>query len=273
MPLVPKAWMPACSMKRVVLHWTAGAYQPSGDDKAHYHILIDGDRGLHRGTRSIADNVSTADGIYAAHTRKLNTGSIGVTCCAMAAAKEAPYEPGSAPMTEGQWTRMAEVTADLCRFYKIPVTPKTVVGHGEVPTHLGIDQGGKWDPMVLPWNRGLTRTQVGNFFRSVVENLLEGSPAMQETPAAATVRISGQKFDGFLSNGDSYVILGPPAEAFGWTVESVADGQARVRIGAKTHSVPSEILGERGYVACGALATALGLGISWNGPSRTVTIA
>ncbi|MCP2727690.1 monofunctional biosynthetic peptidoglycan transglycosylase [Limnofasciculus baicalensis] len=169
MTVIPKKWMPTCSMKRVILHWTAGGYKASVIDKSHYHILIEDDGKLVKGTHSIKDNVSTEDNVYAAHTKGLNTGSIGISVCCMAEAIETPFEAGYFPMTKIQWDKMAQVVAELCYFYNIPVTPETVLGHGEVEAILGIPQTGKWDPMILPWNSDLSKTEVGKEFRDLVK--------------------------------------------------------------------------------------------------------
>ncbi len=67
---------------------------------------------------------------------------------------------------------MARVVAELCQFYQIPVTPQTVLGHGEVETYLGIPQHGKWDPLRLPWKPELSELQVGHAFRRLVEKKL-----------------------------------------------------------------------------------------------------
>ena len=40
---VSAAWMPPARMQRIIVHWTAGAHKASDLDKAHYHILIQGD--------------------------------------------------------------------------------------------------------------------------------------------------------------------------------------------------------------------------------------
>lgn len=194
MGIIPNGWMPNCSMKRIIVHWTAGGYKASSLDKAHYHILIEDDGNLVKGTHSIQDNVSTGDNIYAAHTFKLNTGSIGVSVCCMAGAIESPFNPGSFPMTKKQWETMSQVVAELCQFYSISVTPQTVLGHGEVETILGIDQGGKWDPMVLPWDQSLGKKKVGEQFRAIVKSKISGSPDMKETPASITAIIKGKTF-------------------------------------------------------------------------------
>jgi len=159
-------------MARIVTHWTAGAYKVSELDKEHYHIIIAGDGTLVRGDHTIADNVSSGDGDYAAHTRNCNTGSIGVSVACMANARESPFSAGPYPMTLLQWTTLARVCAQLCAAYHIPVSPKTVLGHGEVQKNLSIAQAGKWDPMKLPWDPTLSVTEVGDQFRSKVTEFL-----------------------------------------------------------------------------------------------------
>lgn len=113
--LIPADWMPDAAMPRIICHWTAGGPKATNLDRQHYHILIEDDGDLVRGRFSIKDNESTADGVYAAHTRGLNTGSIGLAVCCMAGAQESPFAEGSHPMTERQWQVMAKAVAELCR--------------------------------------------------------------------------------------------------------------------------------------------------------------
>jgi hypothetical protein len=143
--MIPAKWMPVCNMKRVVAHWSAGAHKASGADREHYHIIFEGDGTPVRGDHSIDDNVNTADDDYAAHTRGCNTGAIGVSLACMAGAVESPFNPGKFPMTRKQWDAMTTGIAELCKFYKIPVGPKSVLSHAEVQNTLGIKQAGKWD--------------------------------------------------------------------------------------------------------------------------------
>ena len=82
MPRIPEEWMPACPMERIICHWTVGRYRANDVDKAAYHILIEGDGNLVRGTYSIKANSSLRSGVgYAAHTKSCNTRSIGISCC------------------------------------------------------------------------------------------------------------------------------------------------------------------------------------------------
>jgi hypothetical protein len=171
--LVPLEWMPACGMERVICHWTAGAHQASEHDREFYHMLIEADGNLIRGFYSIKDNVSTSDGIYAAHTKNCNTGSIGVSLCCMAGAIENPFSAGAYPMTETQWRTLAEVVAQLCSTYSIPVSRETVLSHAEVQGTLGIAQSGKIDIMWIP---GMTQMDdalaIGDQFRKNVSALM-----------------------------------------------------------------------------------------------------
>jgi N-acetyl-anhydromuramyl-L-alanine amidase AmpD len=169
---VPAEWMPDCKMDRIICHWTAGPYTASDHDQECYHILIEGNGKLVRGEHTIDDNVNTGDDDYAAHTRRCNTGSIGISVCCMANANEAPFRAGPCPMTRQQWEFLAQVAAQLAKRYNIPVTPKTVLGHGEVQQILGIPQLQKWDPMVLPWDTSVSKQDVGNRFRARVSQLL-----------------------------------------------------------------------------------------------------
>lgn len=150
--IVPKAWMQPCRMRRVVAHWTAGGHKASEVDRQHYHCIVEGDGTLVKGDHDIIDNVDTADGDYAAHTRACNTQVIGVSMACMFNAVERPYDPGPYPMTREQWDRMILVLADLCLFYGIPVTPHTVLSHAEVQGTLKIVQRGKWDIAVIPFD-------------------------------------------------------------------------------------------------------------------------
>lgn len=171
---VPVKWTPACRMKGIVVHWSAGAHKASANDKQHYHILIEGDGNLILGDHSIDDNVFTGDDDYAAHTRGCNTGMIGVSLCCMAGAVEGPtFRSGNFPMTRAQWDALPKVLADLCRRYDIAVTPKTVLSHAEVEKTLGIKQNGKWDISRLSFDLSIKGAKAcGDIFRARTAEIL-----------------------------------------------------------------------------------------------------
>lgn len=170
---VPEAWMPACSMQRIIMHWSAGSNQVSALDKEHYHLIIAGDGTLVRGDMSIKDNVDTSDGRYAAHTLNCNTKSIGVALAAMAGAQQSPFTAGPQPITKLQMENLPRLLADLCRFYNISVERRTVLSHAEVEPTLGIKQKGKWD---IAWIPGMSKSgdpiTVGDQIRAAVKLIL-----------------------------------------------------------------------------------------------------
>lgn len=65
---VPGGWMPWAIMLRIIVHGTAGGPKANADDCKHCHLPMEGDARLARGTKLIADNLSVADGVYAAHS-------------------------------------------------------------------------------------------------------------------------------------------------------------------------------------------------------------
>jgi len=186
--IIPMEWLPVCQMERVICHWTAGAYKASVDDVHAYHILIEDTGNLVRGSYSIKDNVDTSDGRYAAHTKNCNSGSIGVSLCCMAGAVESPFNPGKYPMTQKQFDMLAQVVAELCDTYDIPVEPETVLTHAEVQGTLGITQSGKWDYTRLAFAPEINGAKAcGDMLRSAVTeswaSLMTAPPAVAVSPS------------------------------------------------------------------------------------------
>ncbi len=280
MTLLKDEWLPDAAMERVITHWTVGRYTASDFEREHYHFLIEGDGKVVRGERSILDNVKTTDGVYAAHTLNANQGSIGVCACCMFGTAERPFKPGSFPLKEAQYLVMAQVVAELCRAYDIPVTPQTVLGHGEVQINLGIKQRGKWDPMVLPWNTELSPTQVGNYFRSLVTRALEGKPndeddtEKESAPVLAKARVKGKTFsDAVLDDGSSYLPVYSLAKALGWKPPKIAGERVTLSVSASlSHVLPLKRLGGNSYVSARDLAEVLGTVPSWEKTTRTVVV-
>lgn len=145
-------------MKRIIMHWTAGGNRANGTDRRHYHRIIEvGPDGRPRavaGNHAIEDNESTSDGSYAAHTRALNTGSIGVAVAGMRGARERPFDAGPSPMTPAQIDALCAEVARLAKRYRIPITRETVLTHAEVQPTLGVWQRNKWDIVWLPGMSG-----------------------------------------------------------------------------------------------------------------------
>jgi hypothetical protein len=221
-----------------------------------------------RGVHTIADNGSTADGVYAAHTLHCNTGSIGVSACSMMSCIRSPFAAGRAPMKENQWRVMAEATAELCRFYDIPVTPQTVLGHGEVQATLGIAQKDKWDPMVLPWLPEMSMTQVGIAFRTMVQKHLDGAADTSEPPARVAFRLgSSNGHEAIIANATVYVPVAAMREAgIALPRSMVAESAASVTEGDTMWHLDAP------YVALDDVARRLGRRIAWSPDFRSVEL-
>ena len=157
------------SLKRIVIHWSAGTYTVSSIDKEHYHFIIDKDGKVHCGDHKPEANLSTSDGVYAAHTKGANAGAIGVAVAAMADAK-GPGDLGKYPITAAQFNGLIRELKELTRHYKIPVTPSTVLSHAEIEKTLGIKQAGKIDiAFGIPGHPGLkTAKACGDHIRSLI---------------------------------------------------------------------------------------------------------
>lgn len=248
--LVPADWMPNVSMQRIIMHWTAGGHKANSTDKKAYHILIEGDGTLVRGVASIALNSGTIKPGYAAHTLNCNSGSIGVSLCCMAGAKESPFNAGPYPMTKAQFDTLISVVKQLATHYKIPVTRQTILSHAEVQTTLGITQKNKWDYTRLAFDPSLQGAlKIGDHIRSLLassattEELVvpvvpagataivktNGSPLVtRSSPKGASLGSlpNGTKVDILKQDGD-WLLVKSPAGFQGWVDSqwiSVIDG-------------------------------------------------
>lgn len=152
-------------MKRIIIHWTAGTYQPNSDDFEHYHFLINGDGLIIKGKYKPEDNKNCKDGKYAQHTLMGNTGSIGVAFCGMkdyTLGGTTPY-----PLTMSQCLAGFKLIAQLCLKYGIGVTPETVLTHYEFECKRG-NAGRKIDIVYLPPFPEIITAMVGDFIRNEV---------------------------------------------------------------------------------------------------------
>lgn len=136
-------------LHRIILHWTAGAEGVIELERQHYNLIIGQDARAHLGLYKPEAN-GRISGSYAAHTRAMNSGSIGVALDAMAGARERPFWAGDAPITAAMIEVMTREVADLSLTYRIPVSPWTVLSHAEVQPTLGVWQRAKWDITWLP---------------------------------------------------------------------------------------------------------------------------
>lgn len=183
-------------MKRIIMHWSAGTYVFNVADRLHYHFAVDGDGVIHTGQHPVSDNENIADGVYAAHTLNLNTGSIGIAVCAMGNAVERPFTAGDYPIRPNQLSAFIVLAANLARQYGIPISRETVLSHAEVQTTLGVVQNGKWD---IKWLPGLAQpddpVKIGDVLRSRIAAILESVDGRKPESAAGGVGDDYTKLD------------------------------------------------------------------------------
>jgi Putative peptidoglycan binding domain/N-acetylmuramoyl-L-alanine amidase len=135
-------------MNRITWHHTGGGYVPNATDLEAYHRLIDGDGEVNAGNHAIeanAPSASMAAGTYAAHTRALNRGNIGLSVCCMARGVWDNPRASKAFPRPAQIDALVRETAALCRVYGIRPSREHTLSHAEVEPTLGVKQKNKWD--------------------------------------------------------------------------------------------------------------------------------
>lgn len=153
-------------MKRIILHWTAGAYTPNATDLKHYHYLITGKGQIVKGKYSVEDNENCNDGVYAAHCGGGNTGAIGIAICAMADFTSR-QKVGKYPITKVQCERLFKLIAELAKKYTILIAANTVMTHYEFgKAHPNTSSYGKIDIIYLPPYPQIAQWNIGEFIRN-----------------------------------------------------------------------------------------------------------
>lgn len=156
-------------MKRIIIHWTAGLYFPTELEKNCYHFLIDKNGKVYEGKFKPENNLRCVSGHYAAHTGGGNTGSIGVSLCAMCGYKS-PKSCGNYPITKKQFEAAMEFCAKLSIKYDIPVNPNTIMTHYEFGLkHPSTSSAGKIDISYIPPYPWVDKADSGKFIRSKIK--------------------------------------------------------------------------------------------------------
>lgn len=155
-------------MKKVVIHWTAGANQPNNTDYEHYHFLVNKDGIVIAGKYTPEDNENCNDGKYAQHCGGGNTGAIGVSMCGMYGFKD-KNNVGEYPLTKKQCEATFKLVAELCKKYNIAITNKTVLTHYEFgQSHPNTSSYGKIDIVYMTPYPEIEKNKVGDFIRNKV---------------------------------------------------------------------------------------------------------
>ena len=152
-------------MKRIIIHWTAGVYQPNTHEFESYHYLINGDGLVIKGKYTPEDNLNCSDGLYARHTGGGNTGAIGIALCGMFGFINRK-SVGKFPLTKIQCERCFKLIAELSKKYNIDITPSTVLTHYEFgKTHPKSSSAGKIDIVYLAPYPDIPQDEIGDCFR------------------------------------------------------------------------------------------------------------
>ncbi len=151
-------------LRRIIIHWTAGEYNPNSCDLHHYHFLINNLGNVLKGTHSPKDNICCNDGIYAAHTKQGNTGSIGIAMCGMYGFKNSEYV-GDFPLTKIQCEACFEYCAKLMKKYGIPIDK--IYTHYEFNKMKNIKTG-KIDIVHLPPYPEIKKDKVLDFIKNKI---------------------------------------------------------------------------------------------------------
>lgn len=156
--------------RRIVMHWTAGTHSANENERNRYHEIVEADGTRVMGNKLPEANNNVHDGNYAAHTRKFNTGAIGLAMAGMRGAVESPFRKGRYALTETQVSAFIDVVAEYADTYDIPIDGRHVLSHKEVHHTFGIFQD-RWDIMWLPhMARPGHAVEVGDHLRSRIQD-------------------------------------------------------------------------------------------------------
>lgn len=155
-------------MKKIIIHWTAGGPVPTSYEKECYHFLVDSIGKIHLGKFKPEANLVCRRGMYAAHTGGGNTGSIGVSMCAMAGFID-KNNLGHFPITKVQFESTMKLCAQLSKEYDIKISPETIFTHYEFgQKNPNTTSFGKIDIIFLPPYPWISKDDVGSFIRSKI---------------------------------------------------------------------------------------------------------
>ncbi len=156
-------------MKKIIIHWTAGAYTPNSTDLKHYHYLIDKNGRTNYGIYKPEDNENCNDGKYAAHTGGGNTGAIGIALCGMYGFTSVS-KIGSYPVTKVQCEALFSFVAKLAKKYGIKIDSDHIMTHYEFGlNNPKTTSAGKIDIVYLPPYPQIKKQDIGDFIRNKVE--------------------------------------------------------------------------------------------------------
>lgn len=154
------------TFKEIIIHWTAGVYNPNEIDKKAYHYLVTGQGNMVKGLYSPEDNLNCSDGKYAQHCGGGNTGRIGVAMCGMMGYTPTNYT--LFPLTLKQVEATCQLVAEIMLKYNLPYdNVRTHAEFGE--ENPNTSSYGKIDIIELPCINIKGTKNVGDVLRNKVK--------------------------------------------------------------------------------------------------------
>lgn len=173
-------------MKRIVVHWTGGSYEPSAYERTRYHSFTTGDGEFVEGDKPPEANSSPLGPDYVRHTGGGNSDAIGHALCGMGGrdVTESPLNLGSYPIRREQFAASARHLADYCQIYNIPPVPGRLETHAEFHKRTGVGRY-KWDITALEGSkRTMPPEAIGDELRRMVRAELDKRKAPTKNPFA-----------------------------------------------------------------------------------------
>lgn len=122
-------------VRRIVLSWSYTTnYRVTQATHQQYHYTVSSDGTVFKGVFKPEDNsFGLHPRTYAKHAPGINPGSIGIVLLGFRDFNPLYFEDHPHSITEIQVENTLKLCANLCRTYKLPLTPRTVLTKSEIP--------------------------------------------------------------------------------------------------------------------------------------------
>lgn len=176
--------------ERIIWHWTGGG-RANTLDRKHYHFIFDRPDGdVVVGDYTVDENMEWIDDAhYAAHTRGMNSFSVGMSFAGMLNARQGGHF-GPYPLLRAQVENGLTFGALAAWIWGLDVRdPEHFHTHYEAQSLHGVKQNNKWDITELTWN-SLGKDEVGDYLRTLAYERLM---ALFPDPSIVSYGVPGRK--------------------------------------------------------------------------------
>jgi hypothetical protein len=178
--------LPQGRIDNIYIHWSAHDYH-SVFPAYHFCVALDASGEIvvvqtHDVRENMRNVYEAPDDPYAAHTRKRNSFSLGISVMGMQDSK--PSDFGPYPLTEPLIDALCLVAARLAAYYGVPVDAAHIMTHAEAAVHdgyFGREPEQRWDiARLLPDSRPLVpqdAIDTGNELRARIRRFISRETA------------------------------------------------------------------------------------------------